>query len=211
MYFAQKIYINNKPLVLATDTKTYIERNPIAAGYIRFEGAFPRHFRLALQHIGKPGTMGAIIEDFSQKTLLEELYELFTPVDAAGGVVTNENNEALMIYRRGKWDLPKGKRDEGETIEDCAVREVSEETGLKKLKLGEKICDTYHVYSQNKENMLKRTAWYKMKGTIKEEPTPQAEENIIEARWIKDEELPLVVYKSYEAIREVMQKAGQKW
>ncbi len=211
MYFAQKIYINNKPLVLTTDTKTYIERNPIAAGYIRFEGAFPRHFRLALQHIGKPGTMGAIIEDFSQKTLLEELYELFTPVDAAGGVVTNENNEALMIYRRGKWDLPKGKRDEGETIEDCAVREVSEETGLKKLKLGEKICDTYHVYSQNKENMLKRTAWYKMKGTIKEEPTPQAEENIIEARWIKDEELPLVVYKSYEAIREVMQKAGQKW
>lgn len=211
MNFAQKIYINNKPLILTTDARAYIAGNPVAEGYIYFEGAFPRHFRLALQHIGKPGTLGAIIEDFSPESLQEELYELFTPIDAGGGVVLNENNEVLMIYRRGKWDLPKGKCDEGETIDECALREVSEETGLHKLKLGEKICDTYHVYSQNKQNLLKRTAWYKMKGTIKEEPVPQAEENIQEVRWVNDEDLPLVVYKSYEAIREVMQKAGVTW
>lgn len=211
MDFAQKIYINNKPLILTTDARAYIEENPVAEGYIYFEGAFPRHFRLALQHIGKPGTLGAIIEDFSPESLQGELYELFTPIDAGGGVVTNENNEVLMIFRRGKWDLPKGKCDEGETIDACALREVSEETGLHKLKLGEKICDTYHVYSQNKQNLLKRTAWYKMKGTVKEEPVPQAEENIQEVRWVNDEDLPLVVYKSYEAIREVMQKAGVTW
>lgn len=211
MNFAQKIYINNKPLILTTDAKKYIEDHPVAGGYIYFEGAFPRHFRLALQHIGKPGTIGAIIEDFAPETLQAELYELFKPIDAGGGVVTNENNEVLMIYRRGKWDLPKGKLDDGESIDECAVREVSEETGLKKLKLGEKICDTYHVYSQKRKNLLKRTAWYKMKGTLKEEPQPQAEENIQEARWIKSEELPLIVFKSYEAIREVMQRAGVKW
>lgn len=211
MNFAQKIYINNKPLILTTDARAYIAGNPVAEGYIYFEGAFPRHFRLALQHIGKPGTLGAIIEDFSPESLQAELYELFTPIDAGGGVVLNENNDVLMIYRRGKWDLPKGKCDEGETIDECALREVSEETGLHKLKLGEKICDTYHVYSQNKQNLLKRTAWYKMKGTIKEEPVPQAEENIQEVRWVNDEDLPLVVYKSYEAIREVMQKAGVTW
>jgi 8-oxo-dGTP pyrophosphatase MutT (NUDIX family) len=211
MDFAQKIYINNKPLILTTDAQAYIAGNPVAAGYMYFEGAFPRHFRLALQHIGKPGTLGAIIEDFSPESLQEELYELFTPIDAGGGVVTNEDNEVLMIFRRGKWDLPKGKCDEGEEIDACALREVSEETGLHKLKLGEKICDTYHVYSQNKQNLLKRTAWYKMKGTIKEEPVPQAEENIQEVRWVKDEDLPLIVFKSYEAIREVMQKAGVTW
>ena len=211
MDFAQKIYINNKPLILTTDARAYIAGNPVAEGYIYFEGAFPRNFRLALQHIGKPGTLGAIIEDFSPESLQGELYELFTPIDAGGGVVTNENNEELMIFRRGKWDLPKGKCDDGETIDACALREVSEETGLNKLKLGEKICDTYHVYSQNKQNLLKRTAWYKMKGTIKEEPVPQAEENIQEVRWVKDEELPLIVFKSYEAIREVMQKAGVTW
>ena len=211
MDFAQKIYINNKPLILTTDARAYIAEHPVAEGYIYFEGAFPRHFRLALQHIGKSGTLGAIIEDFSPESLQEELYELFTPIDAGGGVVLNENNEVLMIFRRGKWDLPKGKCDEGETIDECALREVSEETGLHKLKLGEKICDTYHVYSQNKQNLLKRTAWYKMKGTVKEEPVPQAEENILEVRWVSDEEFPLVVYKSYEAIREVMQKAGVTW
>lgn len=211
MDFAQKIYINNKPLILTTDARAYIAGNPVAEGYMYFEGAFPRHFRLALQHIGKPGTLGAIIEDFSPESLQEELYELFTPVDAGGGVVTNEHNEVLMIYRRGIWDLPKGKCDEGEKIEACALREVSEETGLNKLELGEKICDTYHVYSQNKQNLLKCTAWYKMKGTIKEEPVPQAEENIQEVRWVNDEDLPLIVFKSYEAIREVMQKAGVKW
>jgi len=211
MDFAQKIYINNKPLILTTNAKAYIAKNPAAQGYIFFEGAFPRHFRLALQHIGKAGTMGAIIEDFSQESLQEELYELFTPIDAGGGVVMNENNEVLMIFRRGKWDLPKGKCDEGEEIDACALREVSEETGLRKLKLGEKICDTYHVYSQNKQHLLKRTAWYKMKGTIKEQPTPQAEENIQEVRWVKNTDLSLIVYKSYEAIREVIQKAGMKW
>lgn len=211
MDFAQKIYINNKPLILTTDARAYIAEHPVAEGYIYFEGAFPRHFRLALQHIGKAGTLGAIIEDFSPESLQEELHELFTPIDAGGGVVTNEHNQVLMIYRRGMWDLPKGKCDEGEEIDACALREVSEETGLQKLKLGEKICDTYHVYSQNKQNLLKRTAWYKMKGTVKEEPVPQAEENIQEVRWVKNEDLPLIVFKSYEAIREVMQKAGVKW
>lgn len=209
--FAQKIYINNKPLILTTDAKAYIAEHLVAGGYISFVGAFPRHFRLALRHINKAGTLGAIIEDFSQKTLQEELHELYEPIDAGGGVVTNEHDEVLMIYRRGKWDLPKGKLDKGETIDECALREVSEETGLKKLKLGDKICDTYHVYTQKKQSLLKRTAWYKMKGTLNEEPLPQAEENIQEARWVGADELPLIVYKSYEAIREVMQTAGVKW
>src|SRR5690606_1525086 len=144
-------------------------------------------------------------------SLQDELHELFTPVEAGGGVVTNEKGEVLMIYRRGMWDLPKGKCDDGEEIGACALREVSEETGLNKLKLGDKICDTYHVYSQNKQSLLKCTTWYKMKGTVKEEPVPQAEENILEARWVAEEELPLVVFKSYEAIREVMQRAGVTW
>lgn len=211
MDFAQKVYINNKPLVLTTDAEAYIEKNPIAGGYIRFVGAFPRNYRLAIQHINKAGTLGAIIEDFSEKSLFEELHEFYTPIDAGGGVVLNEDNDVLMIYRRGKWDLPKGKLDDGESIDECALREVSEETGLKKLKLGEKICDTYHVYTQKNQNLLKRTAWYKMKGTAKETPVPQAEENIQEVRWVSEDDLAPLVYKSYDAIREVMKRAGVKW
>ena len=116
-----------------------------------------------------------------------------------------------MIYRRGKWDLPKGKRDDGEEIDYCALREVSEETGLQQLTLGDKICDTYHVYAQNGQSLLKCTAWFKMFGSSKEKLVPQKEENILDARWINIREMGPVVFKSYEAIREVLHAAEVKW
>ena len=75
----------------------------------------------------------------------------------------------------------KGKLDDGETIDECAIREVSEETGLNNLKLGEKICDTYHVYFSKEAEPFKANGWYRMSGTSKEQPQPQAEENIQEA------------------------------
>lgn len=145
MYFEQKIYYNNKPLILTNDVHEYKAGHPISAGYISFTGAFSRNFRLAFQHLEKIGTLGAIIEDISPASLQKELHALYEPIDAGGGVVENEAGDILMIYRRGKWDLPKGKRDDGEDIAQCALREVAEETGLQQLQLGEKICDTYHI------------------------------------------------------------------
>jgi ADP-ribose pyrophosphatase YjhB (NUDIX family) len=211
MFFTRKIYFNNKPLILTNDRRHYIEAHPIAEGYLAFTGSFPRNFRLAFEHLNKFTSLGAIIEDISEKSLEEELFAMYEPIDAAGGVVMNEAEDILMIYRRGKWDLPKGKRDDGEDIGYCALREVTEETGLHELKIDDKICDTFHVYSQNGQNLLKCTTWYKMQGTSKETLVPQKEENILEARWIPKKELGPIVYKSYEAIREVLTEAGLKW
>jgi 8-oxo-dGTP pyrophosphatase MutT (NUDIX family) len=211
MDFTQKIHYNNKSLILTTNKEKYISEHPIAGGYLAFEGAFPRNYRLAIQHLDKPTSLGAIIEDESPVSLQNELHKIYTPIDAGGGVVVNENGHVLMIFRRGKWDLPKGKRDEGEDIAKCALREVSEETGLHKLKLGEKVCDTYHVYSQNKQNLLKCTTWYKMSGSSQEKLTPQKEENILEARWVSPAHMETVVYKAYDAIREVLHAADIKW
>ncbi|MBL7718077.1 MAG: NUDIX domain-containing protein [Flavipsychrobacter sp.] len=211
MSFAQKIYYNNRPLILTTDRQAYIAEHPIAAGYMQFTGAFARNFRLAIQHLEKFTSLGALIEDVSELSLQKELYELYSPIDAGGGVVFNEDGAVLMIYRRGKWDLPKGKRDDGEEIDYCALREVSEETGLQQLTLGEKICDTYHVYAQNGQSLLKRTAWYAMYGTTHEKLVPQKEENILEAKWIRPSQMGPVVFKSYEAIREVLRAANVKW
>lgn len=211
MNFAQKIYFNNKPLVITTSKDAYIKENPIAEGYLSFIGAFPRNYRLAMEHLSKTRSLGAIIEDISQRSLLDELHKIYEPIDAAGGIVSNEDGDVLMIYRRGKWDLPKGKCDEDEAVDECALREVSEETGLQKLELGDKICDTYHVYAQNGQSLLKRTAWYKMSGTSTEKLVPQAEENIQEARWVKPEDMGPIVYKSYEAVREVLLQAGLRW
>jgi 8-oxo-dGTP pyrophosphatase MutT (NUDIX family) len=211
MNFTQKIYFNNKPLILTNSAEGYIKDNPVAQGYLSFTGAFSRNYRLALQHLEKQRTSGAIIEDVSEMSLQKELHKIFEPIDAAGGVVFNEDGAVLMIYRRGKWDLPKGKLDEGEELDTCAIREVSEETGLHKLKIGDKICDTYHVYAQNGQSLLKRTAWYKMQGSSKEKLVPQEEENILEAKWITEKEMSNVAYKSYEAIREILKKAGLNW
>jgi 8-oxo-dGTP pyrophosphatase MutT (NUDIX family) len=210
MKFAIKIYYNNKPLILTDDSEEYKKGNILAKGYMELTGAFQRNYRLAIQHLDKPRSLGAIIEDNSKSSLIKELEKIYEPIHAGGGIVFNEDGDLLMIYRRGKWDLPKGKRDEDETIEECAIREVSEETGLKKLSLGEKVCNTYHIYSQNKKNLLKHTVWYKMKGTKKEKPEPQAEENILEVRWVSKKDVAVMLSKSYEGIKEVLGLAGVK-
>ena len=96
-------------------------------------------------------------------------------------------------------------------IDAAALREVREETGLQNLILGEKITDTYHIYAQNNEQMLKRTAWYKMKGLLTDPLLPQKEENILEARWVAEADLTPIAARTYEAIREVLRLVGLKW
>jgi 8-oxo-dGTP pyrophosphatase MutT (NUDIX family) len=211
MNFSQKIYYNDKPIILTTDKEAYISEDVMAGDYDFFTGATPRSFMLALQELERPGIRGVIIEDASEESLLEQLHAMYTPIHAGGGVTYNEQGEILMIYRRGKWDLPKGKQDLGEEIDECALREVSEETGLQNLALGEKICDTYHIYSQNNEHLLKQTAWYKMMGSATDKLRPQKEENIIEARWVSEKDMAPLLARSYEAIREVLRAAGVKW
>ncbi len=210
MYFEQKIYYNNKPLILTNNAREYKHIHHAGSRYLSLAGALPDNFKQGFQQLDKPHIEGVIIEDESQTALQSELYKLYEPIEAGGGVVENEHGDILMIYRRGKWDLPKGKRDDGEDIAECAIREVTEETGLQQLHLIEKICDTYHIYSQNKQNLLKCTSWYRMKGSSLEQPQPQAEENILEAKWIAIRDIKPLLNKTYEAIREVLQQSGLK-
>jgi len=207
MNFSRKIYYNDKPLVLTTDKEAYISANPAAEAYEFYTGATLRSYTAALKYLDRPGIPGALIEDISEASLLEQLHAMYIPITAAGGIASNERSEVLLIFRRGKWDLPKGKLDAGENIEECALREVMEETGLKHLTLGEKICDTYHIYEQKGQDYLKRTAWYKMSGTHADNLKPQKEEGILEARWVNENDLASFAAKSYEAIREVLRMA----
>jgi 8-oxo-dGTP pyrophosphatase MutT (NUDIX family) len=211
MPFSRKIYCFDKPLILTNDAAEYTVAHPAATGYLTLTGAFGRNFRLAFEHLSRPRTTGTIIEDASPGALIDALHNFCEPIDAAGGVVENERGDVLMIYRRGRWDLPKGKRDDGEQLDACALREVTEETGLHRLSCGPKICETYHVYAQYGQRLVKTTSWYRMTGTFDETPVPQAEENITEARWVSLRELSPVVFKSYHAIRDVLQKAGLRW
>ena len=127
---------------------------------------------------------------------------------AAGGLVFNEKNELLMIYRRGKWDLPKGKLDEGERIEDCAVREVMEETGLKEITRGALLTISYHTYFDKwvGEEVIKETHWYKMTASSEQSLIPQIEEDIELIRWVSGTALEECLQDSYENIVEVVRE-----
>jgi len=125
-------------------------------------------------------------------------------IEAAGGIVEKKGN-ILMIYRLKKWDLPKGKKDNKEKIKDTAVREVEEECNIK-VKLLEKVCNTYHTYKRNGKNILKKTSWYRMKCLDDSKLKPEAKEQIEEVRWMAPEEIKAALYNSYPSIRQVFRK-----
>lgn len=126
---------------------------------------------------------------------------------AAGGLIENEKGEFLLIFRKKHWDLPKGKLDENESLEECAVREVEEETGLKNVFIGELIDTTIHQYEENGELINKKTAWYKMKASSIDTLVPQTEEQIEDIRWVKTTELEPYMQKSYPNIIHIINKA----
>lgn len=127
---------------------------------------------------------------------------------AAGGIVENEEGKILMMFRRGKWDLPKGKLDDGETIEQCAVREVEEETGLRNINLGNLVGITSHLYKEKGEEITKESHWYAMKVAGKQKLVPQIEEDIQELRWVGTNELENYLSNSYKNIIEIIETWG---
>jgi 8-oxo-dGTP pyrophosphatase MutT (NUDIX family) len=131
-------------------------------------------------------------------------------IKAGGGLVRNGEGELLLIFRRGKWDLPKGKLDEGETIEACALREVEEETGVKHLALGELISVTWHEYFDKwvGEDVIKETHWFKMDVAGVPALVPQTEEDITAIEWTKKYDLPKRMEQSYITIIDVLEESG---
>jgi len=129
----------------------------------------------------------------------------FLLIRAAGGVVSNDRDEILFIYRLDKWDLPKGKVEEGEELELAALREVEEECSIHKLELIHHLITTYHTYSLKGEQVLKSTDWYVMKHAGNDQPTPQLMEGISDAQWIAPENWnEIVLANTYPSVQDVM-------
>ncbi len=125
-------------------------------------------------------------------------------IKAAGGLVKNGNGEYLFIHRLGKWDLPKGKVEEGEKMKEAALREVEEECGIKIDYLGKKLAATYHTYYMRNRFVLKQTKWYEMGVNKIPKLTPQLEEDIDKAEWLKASELKKVKDNTYPLILEIV-------
>jgi len=202
-----KIYFDDKPLFLCDvvdgEIQPYVHHDDAI-----FIDELNLHTIKAMIHEMQLSKVHAGIFCHSNlEELKKAFWKKFTVIQAAGGLIINENDEVLMIFRRGKWDLPKGKLDKGETLEKCAVREVQEETGLKKIKLLAPLTITYHTYHEGTKFVLKESHWFTMQGTTNEQLVPQTEEQIQEIKWVRQEEVKKYFKQTYPSVIEVL-KAG---
>ena len=179
-----KIYFADKPVFLCDEITPAIEiyrHHPDTV----FIDELTNHAVNALLHeIAKPGFHAGILLTADAAQSKKIFWKHFTVIQAAGGLIENEKKEILMIYRREKWDLPKGKKEEGETPEACAVREVKEETGLKEVQLKNFLLTTYHTYHEFGRHILKESHWYRMEATSSQALQPQTEEDIYRIEWV---------------------------
>jgi 8-oxo-dGTP pyrophosphatase MutT (NUDIX family) len=136
-----------------------------------------------------------------EKLSLKKLKEKIPVAKAGGGLVYNKKGEVLFILRNGKWDLPKGGIEKGEEIEDTAMREVEEETGVSGLKITQKLQKTYHVFKRNGQYKLKVTHWFEMKTNYAGKLEGQLEEGIEKVAWLNPAQIKEALTNSYENIK----------
>ncbi|WP_456421139.1 NUDIX hydrolase [Lutibacter sp.] len=189
-----KVFVNDCPIIL-TDNKK------ISTGFEKIDF--------------KSVTIIKIVEDFFQNKYkgiyllcdnsLEECWEQFklkfTIQEAAGGKVLNVNNDVLFIYRFDKWDLPKGKLEKGESIEQCAIREVEEECGVTNLKIEKELQTTYHIFKHKNKTILKITYWFLMNTNFNGKLKPQLEEAITQVVFKNKEETKKALLNTYANIK----------
>lgn len=202
-----KIYINETPLFLVNTSD--LAAIPSFAGEI-LKARYPGKPKFLLHYIDmleKSRRFAAVILHApKEKQIYRDLKTLLMLERAAGGMVYNADEEILMIFRRGSWDLPKGKIDPGEGKKEAAIREVQEETGIQDINLGPKIGVTYHTFRKKSgKRVLKKTFWYLMK-TEDVELTPQTEEDIELATWISLADFHREKRVVYKNILDVLQK-----
>jgi 8-oxo-dGTP pyrophosphatase MutT (NUDIX family) len=202
-----KIYHNGTPVFLTTpegaqalglqtDKVTYV------ALYIGKKKALRNYLDL----LDKNKNIRAVVLYHPDLEMLwADFQDLYKVLEAAGGYVQNAQHELLVFYRRGSWDMPKGKIDPGESPEQAAIREVQEETGLVNVSLGDFLAHTYHTYEEKGKRILKKTWWYRMQ-TADTVLVPQTEEDIEEIHWVEPKAWLASGVVVYPNIREVIEQ-----
>lgn len=198
-----KIYINQTPLILTNaPLREILEKKDASVLVGQYDGKVKTLFRYIDQceKIDRFKEVWILYNDVEK--LFEDFNSLYQRMDAAGGLILNAQNEILLMYRRGMWDLPKGKIEDDESVEEAAVREVSEETGIEVQPAIFKLCDTYHTFRINQKRILKKTYWYVM--TYKcGKLVPEVGEGIEKLEWITEDNA-LKKKKIYKNIKSVI-------
>lgn len=183
-----KVFVNEKRLTLSK-YPTDVEKK------LRYEGFATLEIAIDLLENTSCPEMNVYGEEIEE--IWEDFTHMFKVVEAAGGIVFNKEEKILFIHRLGKWDLPKGKIEKDESLENAALREVEEETSLKELILEKFINNTFHTYKErNGTRVLKTTYWFKMSYVGDAEPKPQVEEGITKVEWKNEDQIIEEVFSS---------------
>lgn len=180
-----KVFVNEKKLTISK-SESNVDKN------LRFEDTTT--LEMALDFLENTSCPQINIYESDIDLIWNKFTSFFKVIKAAGGVVKNNDGKILFIHRLGKWDLPKGKIEKGESLEEAAVREVEEETALNDLQIINFINSTYHIYTERKgTKVLKITYWFNMNYLGDKMPVPQVEEGITEVDWKNVEDINAVV------------------
>ncbi len=199
-----KIYINEQPILLV-DQKEGMQHIPgtekrLVARYSGKIASLLNYIDLMEKNNDLESVM---IFHHDREKLFSDFTDLFTVIEAGGGLVFNPENQILAIFRKGKWDLPKGKIEKMEAHDEGALREVQEETGLEKIHLENLLHISFHTYRMKEKRILKKTFWYSMKAN-QTNLIPQAEEDIEEARWVDPNIFLEKDYNTYKSVIDVI-------
>jgi len=196
-----KIYFDHRTIFLTTQFDKYYKKHD--GLFVKYLNEIQLAYVMELFRNIKEIKNVFIIHHDVEK-IFEEFKTFFNLVEAAGGMVYNSKGQVLMIKRRGKWDLPKGKMEVGEDPNSTAIREVQEECSIDSLELKDLLHITYHSYNQEGSMILKKTYWYKMFHEGEGNLSPQTEEDITEVKWVDPEALPEKLQNTYPSIVDVI-------
>lgn len=188
-----KVFVNDKPLFLTNEISKETNFQLFLLESVDIVQLIVKIFQNKIQK--------AYLYHPDEKEILKTLKSKIPVSKAGGGLVYNKKGEVLFIFRNGKWDLPKGGTEKWEEIEETAMREVEEETGVNKLKITKKLQKTYHIFKRNGVYRLKITHWFEMTSDFEGIPVGQIEEGIEKAVWLHPNDIPEALKKSYENIK----------
>jgi 8-oxo-dGTP pyrophosphatase MutT (NUDIX family) len=205
----QKIYFNHKPLFICSTITPEIDEY-LHQGTTIFIDEFNKHtVETIIEEMQRPEINAGVFLHGDEEEVLDAIKQNLTLVKAAGGLVQVIGEQFLLIYRRGKWDLPKGKLDEGEDLKTCAVREVEEETGIRNVNIQDLLSITYHTYYENGLFILKETHWFLMSTDRVQPFIPQINEDIEKCEWVKIDGLAPYMENTHPSVLEVVKKGTE--
>ncbi|GHC55757.1 NUDIX hydrolase [Ulvibacter litoralis] len=188
-----KVFVKEIPIILSTEKKIGSKYTSIPLKEVKF--------KKLIEKINNGELLYVNIYHKNEEKLEQFLRKKLPVVEAGGGMVYNNKKEILFIRRNSKWDLPKGKVEEGESYEDAAVRETMEETGVKNLEVRRFIKKTYHIFQRNEKFKLKITYWYEMYSDYDGVLIPEEKEGIKKVKWKNFEKSQKALQDSYENIK----------